>query len=246
MAREYTPIPFEFLEELDGLSDEEYGRLIRAMQVYSISGEEPELEGVERLFWKRCRNTIDRYNESYEKRNTSNAENGKKGGRPRKPSVFEETQENQNNPMGFSETQNNPSVFEETQKSQTKTKTKTNSITPIAPKGAKRSDAEFEIFWNAYPTKVGKQPARKAFDKVKIPVETLVAAIERQKCSSQWSKDGGQYIPNPATWLNQGRWQDEILPAAKPTWNGGKRELDQDETAAIRRMFAEDKGHGDL
>ena len=79
MAREYTPIPFEFLEELDGLSDEEYGRLIRAMQVYSISGEEPELEGVERLFWKRCRNTIDRYNASYEKRNTSNAENGRKG-----------------------------------------------------------------------------------------------------------------------------------------------------------------------
>ena len=237
MAREYTPIPFEFLDELDGLSDEEYGRLIRAMQVYSISGEEPELEGVERLFWKRCRNTIDRYNESYEKRNTSNAENGRKGGRPRKQAVFEETQENPNNPMGFSETQNNPSVFEETQKSQTesKTKAKTNSITPIAPMGAKRSDAEFEIFWNAYPTKVGKQPARKAFDKVKVPVETLVAAIERQKCSSQWSKDGGQYIPNPATWLNQGRWTDELPEKPAP-----QQELDADVVSAIQRMLAEE------
>lgn len=237
MAREYTPIPFEFLEELDGLSDEEYGRLIRAMQVYSISGEEPELEGVERLFWKRCRNTIDRYNESYEKRNTSNAENGRKGGRPRKQAVFEETQENPNNPMGFSETQNNPSVFGETQKSQTesKTKSKSNSITPIAPKGAKRSDAEFEIFWNAYPTKVGKQPARKAFDKVKVPVETLVAAIERQKCSSQWSKDGGLYIPNPATWLNQGRWTDELPKKPEP-----QQELDADVISAIQRMLAEE------
>lgn len=237
MAREYTPIPFEFLEELDGLSDEEYGRLIRAMQVYSISGEETELEGVERLFWKRCRNTIDRYNESYEKRNTSNAENGRKGGRPRKQAVFGETQENPNNPMGFSETQNNPSVFGETQKSQTesKAKSKTNSITPIAPKGAKRSDAEFEIFWNAYPTKVGKQPARKAFDKVKVPVETLVAAIERQKCSSQWSKDGGQYIPNPATWLNQGRWTDELPEKHEP-----QQELDADVVSAIQRMLAEE------
>lgn len=237
MAREYTPIPFEFLEELDGLSDEEYGRLIRAMQVYSISGEEPELEGVERLFWKRCRNTIDRYNESYEKRNTSNVENGRKGGRPRKQAVFGETQENPNNPMGFSETQNNPSVFGETQKSQTesKTKSKTNSITPIAPKGAKRSDAEFEIFWNAYPTKVGKQPARKAFDKVKVPVETLVAAIERQKCSSQWSKDGGQYIPNPTTWLNQGRWTDELPEKHEP-----QQELDADVVSAIQRMLAEE------
>lgn len=237
MAREYTPIPFEFLEELDGLSDEEYGRLIRAMQVYSISGEEPELEGVERLFWKRCRNTIDRYNESYEKRNTSNAENGRKGGRPRKQAVFEETQENPNNPIGFSETQKNPSVFEETQKSQTKSeaKSKTNSITPIAPKGEKRSDAEFEIFWNAYPTKVGKQPARKAFNKVKVPVETLVAAIERQKCSSQWSKDGGQYIPNPATWLNQGRWTDELPEKHEP-----QQELDADVISAIQRMLAEE------
>lgn len=237
MAREYTPIPFEFLEELDGLSDEEYGRLIRAMQVYSISGEEPELEGVERLFWKRCRNTIDRYNESYEKRNTSNAENGRKGGRPRKQAVFGETQENPNNPMGFSETQNNQSVFGETQKSQTETKTKskTNSITPIAPKGAKRSDAEFDIFWNAYPTKVGKQPARKAFDKVKVPIETLVAAIERQKCSSQWSKDGGQYIPNPATWLNQGRWTDELPEKHEP-----QQELDADVVSAIQRILAEE------
>lgn len=248
MARDYTPIPFEFLEELDGLTDEEYGRLIRAMQAYSMDGTEPDLDGVERLFWKRCRNTIDRFCDSYEKRNKSNAENGAKGGRPKKDSVSEETQENPKNPLGFSETQNNPTGFSETQKSQTETKTKTKYKTdnnpPVAPHGAKRSDAEFEIFWSAYPTKVGKQPARKAFDKVKVPVETLVAAIERQKCSSQWSKDGGQYIPNPATWLNQCRWEDELPEAAKPVWNGTQRPLDADETAAIRRMFAPDGAGG--
>lgn len=238
MAREYTPIPFEFLEELDGLSDEEYGRLIRAMQVYSISGEEPELEGVERLFWKRCRNTIDRYNESYEKRNTSNAENGRKGGRPRKQTVSEETQENPNNPMGFSETQNNPSVFEETQKSQTKSKTKskTNSITPIAPKGAKRPDAEFEKFWLAYPTKVGRKPARKAFDKTTVPIDTMLSALEKQKRSASWEKDNGQYIPNPTTWLNQERWNDELRETPQERW---KRELDEDTAAAVRRMFSQ-------
>lgn len=246
MAREYTPIPFEFLEELDGLSDEEYGRLIRAMQAYSIDGTEPDFDGVERLFWKRCRNTIDRFCESYEKRNKSNAENGAKGGRPKKDSVSEETQENPKNPMGFSETQNNPSVSEETQKSQSKTKTKakTNIIPPISPKGTRRTDAEFETIWNAYPKKVGKQPARKAFDKVKVPIETLVAAIDRQKCSSQWSKDGSQYIPNLSTWLNQERWNDE-LPTGneKPGWEDGRRQLDADEAAAIRRMMEEDS-HG--
>lgn len=40
MAREYTPLPFEFLEELDCLSDAEYGRLVRAMQRYSIIKED--------------------------------------------------------------------------------------------------------------------------------------------------------------------------------------------------------------
>ena len=242
MARDYTPIPFEFLHELDGLTDEEYGRLIRAMQAYSIDGAEPELTGTERLFWKRCKNTINRYNGNYDAKCAALSENGKKGGRPKKPDAPREIPKNQ---MVFSESnekQKNQMVFSEGKKSQTKTETKykTDINTPIAPKGAKRSDAEFEIFWSAYPTKVGKQPARKAFDKAKVPVETLVAAIERQKCSSQWSKDGGQYIPNPATWLNQCRWEDELPEAEKHTWNNGTRPLDADETAAIRRMFGGD------
>ena len=70
----------------------------------------------------------------------------------------------------------------------------------------------FEEFWNAYPKKVGKEAARKAFSKVKKPsslINTIIQSIEWQKTSDQWTKDGGQYIPNPATWINQGRWQDE-------------------------------------
>ena len=223
MARDYTPIPFEFLDELDGLSDEEYGRLIRAMQKYSIDGNEPEISGTERLFWKRCKNTVDRYKASYEIRCASNAENGAKGGRPKKRTVPPKTEKNQKNPLGFSETQ----------KSQTKTEAKieTNITPPKPPQGAKRTDAEFEIFWKAYPPKVGKQPARKAFDKVKVPVETLVAAIERQKCSCQWSKDGGRYIPNPTTWLNQGRWEDKL-----PGTNGAMDAPDAEDLAFMAAM----------
>lgn len=71
-------------------------------------------------------------------------------------------------------------------------------------------DVAFEAFWMSYPRKVGKQAAKKAFDKVNVPVKTLVDAVERQKCSAQWRKENGRYIPNPATWLNQGRWEDEV------------------------------------
>lgn len=78
--------------------------------------------------------------------------------------------------------------------------------------------AAFDMFWQAYPRKVGKKAAKKEFDKANMPVETLVAAIERQKCGEQWQKDNGQYIPNPATWLHQGRWEDE---APQQTQKGG-------------------------
>lgn len=80
---------------------------------------------------------------------------------------------------------------------------------------ARARDA-FDAFWAAYPKKVGKEAARKSFAKVRVPVDQLISAVERQKCSEQWTKDGGRYIPNPATWLNQGRWEDELdLPAGK-------------------------------
>lgn len=76
-------------------------------------------------------------------------------------------------------------------------------------------DVAFDAFWSAYPKKVGKGAASVAFKKIKpkdFPL--LVPAVERQKQSKQWQRDGGQYIPNPATWLNQQRWLDEVQDAA--------------------------------
>ena len=73
-----------------------------------------------------------------------------------------------------------------------------------------RGDGAFDRFWVEYPKKVGKGQAQKAFSKVSVPVETLIEAVQRQRNSVQWQKDGGQYIPNPATWLNQRRWEDDL------------------------------------
>ena len=71
----------------------------------------------------------------------------------------------------------------------------------------------FDVWWAVYPKKVGKDAARRAFAKVKVDVNTLIAAVVLQRESEQWAKEGGRYIPNPATWLNQGRWEDELAPA---------------------------------
>jgi hypothetical protein len=72
---------------------------------------------------------------------------------------------------------------------------------------------EFERFWSAYPKKVGKGAAFKAWKNLngtRPEVDELIRIVEQQKKSEQWCKQGGQFIPNPQTWLNQARWEDEL------------------------------------
>lgn len=94
----------------------------------------------------------------------------------------------------------------------------TETTTPPSPSsegsdGAKKSPVElrFDEFWNAYPKKVGKQYALKAWNKIKPTAElheSIMQAVDRQKRSDQWRKENGRYIPNPATWLNGGYWDN--------------------------------------
>lgn len=75
---------------------------------------------------------------------------------------------------------------------------------------SKTETKEFEQFWVAYPKKVGKLDAWKAWKKAAKPAVAIVlAAITQAMHSEQWTKEQGQFIPNPSTWLNQGRWADE-------------------------------------
>lgn len=75
----------------------------------------------------------------------------------------------------------------------------------------------FDRFWAAYPRHVNKQGSMRAFEKLKPTeelLEKMIEAIGKQIESEQWTKDNGQYIPHPQTWLNGKRWEDE-LPRAK-------------------------------
>lgn len=70
---------------------------------------------------------------------------------------------------------------------------------------------EFEQFWKEYPKKVGKGGAYRAWNKAKLPpLAEILTAVANQKNSDQWSRENGRYIPNPETWINQGRWDDEV------------------------------------
>jgi hypothetical protein len=75
----------------------------------------------------------------------------------------------------------------------------------------------FAAFWKAYPRKVGKEAAWKIWQRMKPSPEQLsqmIAALTWQVLQEQWLRDGGQFVPHPSTYLNQGRWQDEPVFAA--------------------------------
>ena len=77
----------------------------------------------------------------------------------------------------------------------------------------------FDRFWGAYPRKVSKADARKAFAKLNPDtelVEDMLRALDWQKRLPEWTKDGGQFVPYPATWLNARRWEDEPESAPEP------------------------------
>lgn len=77
-------------------------------------------------------------------------------------------------------------------------------------------ETPFDIFWKAYPRKTGKGDARKKFAKAltKTSFDNIMEALRRVKASAQWQKDDGQFVPYPATWLNQERWDDEVGQSA--------------------------------
>lgn len=221
MSREYTAVPHEYLEEMDCLSDAEYGRLIRGLQMYSITGEEPKFCGQEKVYWKRVRNRENRYQESFGEQEKAKTERAKNAANAR--------WSNAKNANACT------SIPSNAKNANTNTNTKTKSNTNTNKNTLASISEDFEVFWAAYPRKVGKKDAQRAFAKAVMPLSILLDALEKQKRSQQWTKDNGQYIPYPATWLNGRRWEDETQSETIAKDSG--RTLDADEMAAVQRMM---------
>lgn len=100
--------------------------------------------------------------------------------------------------------------------------------------------ARFDRVQKAYPTKIGKKPARLEWDRIKPPpddaaTDRILAAIERHK-REQWSDTDPKFIPHLRTWLHQARWEDE-LPGAVVA--GG---ADDSDLAKTDRLLASLRG----
>lgn len=143
------------------------------------------------------------------------AESGKLGGRKKQS---ESNPEANGSKTEAKRKQNEASEKQEQTESKKENKKEKEGENKIEIENKKKSyDADgFAAFWAAYPKKAGKADALKAWNKLAPDVvlqEQMGKALEVQKQSQQWRKDGGQYIPMPATWLNGRRWEDEAPQA---------------------------------
>ncbi len=193
--------------------------LIAKMRVSSDTATEilntlAKIEAIDPELWDKkiiwVQKFADRLNDVYKKRSADI---------PQKPSFRSE-----NN--GFSTGNTNTSEVSAPEMPQReKVNIETIGITDSKPLSPKVEDAgpvtdiqqkRFDEFWAVYPKKVGKKDALKAFKNAKVDSELfdkIMTAIGRARTTEQWQRDNGRYIPNPSTWLNQGRWDDEYKEA---------------------------------
>lgn len=168
----------------------------------------------------------------YQARAKQAAENGKRGGRPKKPDP-KQFEPISGQSAGQSESQINP---EETQPvisanpeetgSKTNQEPRTNNQedqkTCAPPAGPPPAEDLFAKFWKLYPKKQDKAKAQKAWAKLRV-TDDLFAVIGKglaaQVVSADWVKEGGKYIPMPTTWLNGKRWEDEVPEPASTASN---------------------------
>ena len=201
MAREYVPIFHDWVKVTEELDDAEKGRLIDAIVLYAIGGDwQSRIQGNERFLFPAFREQVNRNDSLSKVRAAAGAVGGTANGSKEKQAEASESKTKQieaNSPK-------------EKEKEEVKEKEKENKkeIKRVREEEA----ARFDKFWAAYPRKEAKPKAQAAFFKLH-PDDGLLAAmldaIERQKASDQWQEAGGRFIPYPASWLNNRRWEDQ-------------------------------------
>ena len=178
----------KYLDRLAKLSDQEVGRLVRALATYHATGEEQELKGRECGYYDFIKGDIDEIEQAYQKK-CNNMKREQLHTIDRNCPKLPATADNIN--------KNKKEDIKETVLTDSKEK-------------AALLDRAFDTFWAVYPRHTDKQTARRAFVKIapdKALLETMLTAIQRQKQTDQWSDP--RYIPHPSTWLNGRRWEDE-------------------------------------
>lgn len=72
----------------------------------------------------------------------------------------------------------------------------------------------FDTFWENYPRKIGKRKANEKYIHLatsKQKEQEILEGLEQYLGKWKLEKTNLEYIPHPTTWLNQARWEDEVM-----------------------------------
>lgn len=79
------------------------------------------------------------------------------------------------------------------------------------------TDDDFSDFWSRYPRRTQKATALRSWNKLK-PHDRIEALARLPEHVAWWeqSRTEPQFVPHPATWLNQRRWEDQLPDLTPP------------------------------
>lgn len=86
---------YSYMEQFELLTDDELGRLIRAVMKYDANGKDPELDGMLQMAFSFIKTDLDANRKKYETRCQKNRDNGQRGGRPKKQLDKTETEKSE-------------------------------------------------------------------------------------------------------------------------------------------------------
>ena len=214
------------------LTDEEAGRLIKAVFEYTTTGKQPKLQGAEKGIFLMIASILKEDEEEERRQIENKVKAGAAGGKKRVANQASQAGacsawknqasqasacsawKNQANLAGASD----PNTESEKYNINNIYNNNINNLSQNKNMDQKTSKL-FSRFWEAYPRHEAKEAAREAFTKLGVDeglLETMITAIGKWKKTNQWKDEGGRYIPNPANWLRQRRWEDEVPKPAKP------------------------------
>ena len=216
---------------LEPFDDERLARLMRAILKYAVDDEETIFDDLAlTVSYNFIKNTLERDKVKYHKTCELKSMYGKMGGRPKKNISDTENHNIEDKAYAF---QKNHQLFEKAKKADNdnvndnvndndndnvndnvNVNDNETNISPFSAKTVCGYSDDFLAFWREYPKKVGKGEAFKKWKKERISPDELsdiLKALKWQRSSDMWRKNGGQYIPNPSTYISQRRWEDEPM-----------------------------------
>jgi hypothetical protein len=182
-------------ETFEELSDEEAGKLVKHLFKY-VNDKNPETsDKLTKMCFIPIKQSLKRDLKKYEKYVEKQSVNGKKGGRPKNPTLSQITQPFIGKPKKADSVSVSVSVNDN-----------------VINKQKEKRLLDFETFWKTYAKPEGKKKASEKFLKLPQKDADKILTVVKNYVISTPDK---QYRKNPTTWLNGEHWNDELKTVKK-------------------------------